>query len=141
MSSNTYPHPAGSFDPAAGEGPKHRGAKNLLAELCQIEGMTAIKEVPVYSAPKTYHADVLVEFTILGKEVRVDLEIEDHDHSKHDFDDAVNKQRVMTGLRIKTVYFKANDLVGKKSLSTDAIFRKIYGGCIDGKEENPRMNI
>jgi hypothetical protein len=136
----TYPHPKGSFDPAAGEGEKHGGAKNLLAELCEAHGMIAVKEMPFYST-KTYHCDVLVDFKICRREIRVDLEVEDHDHSKHDFEDAENKQRAMAGLGVKTVYFKANDLLGKKAFTYDQIYAKILRGIIDGKEENPRMNI
>ena len=128
-----------NFKPDANESDDHRRAKEKLRKICMTNGMDAGTEFPVATEYKTYYCDVLAAIRFFGSVLNLDLEVEDHDHSKHDFDDAENKTKELRRYFIKTIWFKSVDILHK--LSETEILAKILCEMIDGRETNPRMNI
>ncbi len=131
------------FRPDANESPQHRAAKERLVQICREIGMDAEIEVPVEteSRAKTYYCDVLARFKVFESQVILDLEVEDFDHTKHDFDDADNKVKELARYFIKVIWFKSSQLVGKRAALPSDVLVKIFNEMIDGQYRNPRMNV
>lgn len=129
------------FTPNENASEKHEQAKERLAEICRQIGMQTEIEARVETDGKTYHCDVLASFNIFESQIKLDLEVEDFDHSKHDFDDAENKAKELARYFIRTIWFKSSQLIGKKPAQSTDVLIKIFDEMIDGHYRNPRMNI
>lgn len=131
-----------SFQPDANESMDHRQAKERLVKICREIGMDAEIEVPIVTEYKTYYCDVLASFSICDSSSRakLDLEVEDHDHSKHDFDDADNKAKELHRHFVKTIWFKSSDIVGKSCQNPSDILLRILEDMMR-KPRPARMNI
>jgi hypothetical protein len=116
----------------------HRQAKEKLLKACTNHGVTALTEYKVETEYKTYYCDVYAVMKIFGSEIKLDLEVEDHDHSKHDYDDADNKVKELRRYFIKTIWFKSVDIM---KWSGSELVAKIFYEMQDGHEQNPRFNI
>lgn len=83
---------------------------------------------------------------MLNLEIKLDLEIEDYDHSKHDFADSINKAKELSKLCIKTIWLKSDHiLTGPKSnpkpRGIEAICYHILWQIADTKTVDPRLNL
>lgn len=126
------------FQPDKNESQDHKKAKEKLWEICMNHGIKASMEHPVETEYKTYYCDVLATMKFFGAEMKLDLEVEDHDRSKHDFQDALNKTKELRRYFIKTIWFKSAYVL---KYDADAIFEKILYEMQDGQETDPRFNI
>jgi len=130
------------FSPDANESPQHMLAKDRLAHIFREMGMDVELEVPIETdSDKTYYCDVLVSFSYFGFRFKLDLEVEDFDHTKHDFDDAENKVKELARHSIRTIWFKSSSLTGRRAAAASEILARILNDMPDGQERNPRFNI
>lgn len=135
---NLPPPNVGQFQPDANESDNHRKAKQRLYEICMANGIQASVEHQIPTEYKTYYCDVLAVMKFFGAEMKLDLEVEDHDHSAHDYSDADNKVKELKRYFIKIVWFKSADVL---KFSKYEILAKILYEMQDGHEQNPRFNI
>jgi len=134
------------FRPDARESDRHALAKSTLVICCEALGMEVYTEHPIETPYKTYYCDVLATFKMLGLEVKLDLEVEDYDSTKHDFADSINKARELSKMCIKTIWLRSDQILrGPKAnpepRSMEFICYVILAQMANGKTVDPRMNL